>query len=119
MPAFTLFVMRISEAVQHHFLLGVVLAAALGVAFMLALRTHWGRWTFDRLKLAMPVLGPVFRKLAISRFSRTLGTLVSSGVPILQALTIVKETAGNVIIGQVVVGRPRARQGRRRRSRPR
>ena len=102
LPAFTLFVMRISEAVQHQFLLGAVLVAALGVAFALALRTRWGRWTFDRLKLAMPVLGPVFRKLAISRFSRTLGTLVSSGVPILQALTIVKETAGNVIVGQVV-----------------
>ena len=50
----------------------------------------------------MPVLGPVISKVAISRFTRTLGTLVSSGVPILQALTIVKETAGNVIIGNAV-----------------
>jgi type IV pilus assembly protein PilC len=50
----------------------------------------------------MPVLGPLFRKAAISRFARTFGTLVGSGVPILQALTIVKETAGNVIIGQVI-----------------
>jgi type IV pilus assembly protein PilC len=50
----------------------------------------------------MPVLGPVFSKVAISRFARTLGTLVSSGVPILQALTIVRETAGNVIISNAV-----------------
>ncbi len=84
MPAFTLFVMRISEAVQHHFLPTAIVLAGLGAVSMLALRTDWGRWTFDRLKLAMPVVGPVFRKLAISRFSRTLGTLVSSGVPILQ-----------------------------------
>jgi type IV pilus assembly protein PilC len=52
--------------------------------------------------LKVPVVGPVVNKVAISRFTRTLGTLVSSGVPILQALTIVKETAGNVIIGNAV-----------------
>jgi type IV pilus assembly protein PilC len=52
--------------------------------------------------LGVPVLGPVFRKVAISRFSRTLGTLVGNGVPILQALNIVKETAGNVIVGRVI-----------------
>jgi type IV pilus assembly protein PilC len=102
MPAFTLLVMRISETVQHRFPLVALLTAALGVAVLLALRTTWGRWTFDRLKLAMPIVGPVFRKVAISRFSRTLGTLVGSGVPILQALNIVKETAGNLIVGQVV-----------------
>ena len=57
---------------------------------------------WDRFKLNMPVLGPVISKVAISRFTRTLGTLVSSGVPILQALTIVKETSGNVIVGDAV-----------------
>jgi type IV pilus assembly protein PilC len=50
----------------------------------------------------MPAIGPVISKVAISRFTRTLGTLVSSGVPILQALTIVKETAGNVVIANAV-----------------
>jgi type IV pilus assembly protein PilC len=102
LPAFTRFVMSISEVVQHHFLLGASLLVGSCMAFGLALQTHWGRWTFDRMKLVMPAIGPVFRKLAISRFSRTLGTLVSSGVPILQALTIVKETAGNVVIRKVV-----------------
>jgi len=61
---------------------------------VLAVRTTWGRWTFDKLKITAPILGPVFRKTAISRMTRTLGTLLSSGVPVLQALTIVKETAG-------------------------
>jgi type IV pilus assembly protein PilC len=102
MPAFTLFILRLSEGVKSHLLLGVGVAAALGIAFLCLLRTRWGRWSFDQLKLAMPLVGPVFRKVAISRFSRTLGTLLGSGVPVLQALTIVKETAGNVVVGAVV-----------------
>src|SRR5207247_7405168 len=61
-----------------------------------------GRRVFDKIKLKMPVFGPVISKVAISRFTRTLGTLVSSGVPILQALTIVKETAGNVVVANAV-----------------
>jgi type IV pilus assembly protein PilC len=76
--------------------------AAVAALFSVGLRTDWGRGAFDRLKLTMPVLGPLFRKLAISRFARTLGTLVSNGVPILQSLTIVKETAGNVWLGRLI-----------------
>ena len=72
------------------------------VVFMLFIRTKFGRHAFDKFKLKMPVVGPVISKVAISRFTRTLGTLVSSGVPILQALTIVKETSGNVIVGNAV-----------------
>jgi type IV pilus assembly protein PilC len=102
MPTFTMFVLRISEAVKHNILLVAIVAAALGMVFLLALRTGWGRQSFDYLKLTMPVLEPLFRKVAISRFTRTLGTLAGSGVPILQALTIVKETAGNVVVGQVI-----------------
>jgi type IV pilus assembly protein PilC len=102
MPAFTMFVMRISDVVKHHILLGAITAAALSMLFLLSLRTGWGRRSFDGFKLAMPLVGPIFRKVAISRFTRTLGTLLSSGVPILQALTIVKETAGNVIVGRVI-----------------
>jgi type IV pilus assembly protein PilC len=52
--------------------------------------------------LKVPIIGPVVSKVSIARFTRTLGTLISSGVPILQALTIVKETAGNVIIANAV-----------------
>ena len=72
------------------------------IALKLFTRTRFGRRLFDRLKLNFPILGPVVSKVAISRFTRTLGTLVSSGVPILQALTIVKETSGNVIVGEAV-----------------
>src|SRR5207237_4945450 len=99
LPAFTMFVFKLSEMLKNHLLLMAVAVATFGVLIALGLQTQWGRWTFDYLKLKMPVLGRLFRKAAISRFARTLGTLVGSGVPILQALTIVRETVGNVRVG--------------------
>jgi type IV pilus assembly protein PilC len=102
LPGFTQFVLGISEMVQHHIVRTMIIAIALVIVFNMFIRTKFGRKLFDRFKLNMPVLGPVISKVAISRFTRTLGTLVSSGVPILQALTIVKETSGNVIVGQAV-----------------
>lgn len=102
MPRFTLFVFNLSSSAKNHLLLTALLAAGIGVTYGFGLRTKYGRMLFDQFKLKMPILGPVFRKAAISRFSRTLGTLVSNGVPILQALTIVKATAGNVVVGDVV-----------------
>ncbi len=78
------------------------IVVGLVVAFKFLIRLKKGRWLLDKFKLNMPVLGPVISKVAIARFTRTLGTLVSSGVPILQALTIVKETSGNVIVSNAV-----------------
>ena len=72
------------------------------VAYSLVARTAGGRRIIDQLKLKLPVFGDLTRKGAISRFSRTLGTLVTSGVPILQALNITRDTAGNVIIAEAV-----------------
>src|SRR5471032_31950 len=104
LPGFTLFVLGISETIKNN-ILGTMGAVAVGVVlFLLAInKTKSGRYVWDKFKLKMPALGPVITKVAISRFTRTLGTLVSSGVPILQALTIVKETAGNVIISNAIV----------------
>jgi type IV pilus assembly protein PilC len=102
LPAFTRFVFGVSDGIAHR---APVVAAGLvcAVVFvMLALRTVWGRCVFDRFKISMPLLGPLFRKLAISRFSRTLGTLMANGVPILQSLTIVKDTAGNMLVGRLI-----------------
>ncbi len=65
-------------------------------------RTAGGRKAIDHLKLKMPILGDIQRKSAVSRFSRTLGTLVTSGVPILQALNITRDTAGNVVISEAI-----------------
>jgi len=102
MPGFTLIVLAISDAIRHHILEVMAGAAVAWVLFLLFLKTRFGRLVWDKFKLKVPAIGPVVSKIAISRFTRTLGTLVSSGVPILQALTIVKETAGNVIISNAV-----------------
>lgn len=102
LPAFTVLVFAACETVKNNLLLIALAAAALIVLASMSLRTTSGRLAFDRLTLAAPTFGPLFKKSAISRFARTLGTLVSNGVPILQALAIVKETAGNVAVGRVI-----------------
>jgi type IV pilus assembly protein PilC len=102
MPAFTIFILRVSEVMRHHAPLVALVMLALGSGLAIGLRTGCGRWMFDQFKLSVPILGAVFRKAAISRFARTLGTLLGNGVPILQALQIVKETAGNVVVGNVI-----------------
>src|SRR5256885_7905732 len=65
-------------------------------------RTRQGRLVIDNFKLRMPLFGNLNRKTAISRFARTLGTLVTSGVPILQALNITRETAGNSAVARAI-----------------
>jgi type IV pilus assembly protein PilC len=102
LPAFTRLVLGISDMIKDHLVWTLGILAVFVVIFNLFIRTKFGRLTWDKFKLKMPVVGPVVSKVSISRFTRTLGTLVSSGVPILQALTIVKETAGNVIISNAV-----------------
>jgi type IV pilus assembly protein PilC len=102
LPAFTRLVLGISRQVKDNILMTLACVIGFVILFMLFKSTKFGRHAWDKFKLKMPVIGPVISKVAISRFTRTLGTLVSSGVPILQALTIVKETSGNVIVGNAV-----------------
>jgi len=102
LPGFTRFILGISDAIAHHFILTFIGAVICFIGLQMFIRTRVGRRLFDKFKLNVPVIGPVLTKVAIARFSRTLGTLVSSGVPILQALTIVKETSGNVVVGNAV-----------------
>jgi type IV pilus assembly protein PilC len=102
LPAITLFVIGVSDFMQNHW--GILLGLLVGVivAYKLAARTRAGRAILDRVKLRAPLFGDLIRKTSISRFSRTLGTLVTSGVPILQALTITRETAGNIVIARAI-----------------
>lgn len=102
LPQFTQIVLGISEAIKDHIFYTAIGVAVIVIIFMFFISTKFGRHVFDKVKLKMPVIGPVVSKVAISRFTRTLGTLVSSGVPILQALTIVKETSGNVIVANAI-----------------
>jgi type IV pilus assembly protein PilC len=102
LPDFTRFVLGISNAVRYNFLAFAAAMAGLYGCFRLVIGAHAGRRLWDSFKLRMPVLGTLFRKLAIARFTRTLGTLIASGVPILQALNIIKEATGNVVVGALV-----------------
>jgi type IV pilus assembly protein PilC len=79
-----------------------IMVFVLGILFNMWGRTKGGRVVVDNMKLRLPVLGDIQRKSAVSRFSRTLGTLVTSGVPILQALNITRDTAGNVVISNAI-----------------
>jgi type IV pilus assembly protein PilC len=102
LPGFTVFVLAVSDIIRNNILGTMGVIAVLVVLFLLFIKTKFGRRLWDKTKLVLPPMGAVVTKVSISRFTRTLGTLVSSGVPILQALTIVKETAGNVIIANAV-----------------
>jgi type IV pilus assembly protein PilC len=95
LPAITLFVIAVSNAVKNQWvaIVGAIVLAI--IAIKLLGRTAAGRAAIDQFKLRIPLFGDLLRKTAISRFTRTLGTLVTSGVPILQALNITRETAGN------------------------
>ena len=77
-----------------------IIALVVGIRFYY--KTPGGRRIIDRLLLKIPILGDIMRKIAVSRFSRTLSTLLSSGVPILQSLDITARTAGNVIIEEAI-----------------
>jgi type IV pilus assembly protein PilC len=102
LPGITLFVIGLSRSVEDHWLVLLAAIIALVAAFGFAKRTARGRSFIDRLKLHLPLFGDVIRKTAISRFCRTLGTLVTSGVPILQALNITRATAGNTVIANAI-----------------
>ena len=98
LPAPTRVVIEISHALAHY--LPFIVAALIGVAIAMKmiLARPKGRLVFDGLLLKMPVLGPVLRKVVVARFTRTMGTLLASGVPILDALEICAKTAGNTVV---------------------
>jgi type IV pilus assembly protein PilC len=83
----------------------VILASVIGtgVAIKFYYKTPGGKKIIDGLLLKFPILGDIFRKIAVARFSRTLSTLLSSGVPILQSLDITAKTSGNVIIEEAII----------------
>ncbi len=102
LPPLTQAVIGVSRLIQGNFLYILGALVLLWIGFTMFARTPAGRHNLDALKLKMPLFGDLVRKSAISRFSRTLGTLVSSGVPILQALNITRETAGNVVLADAI-----------------
>jgi type IV pilus assembly protein PilC len=113
LPALTRGVMAVSRAFVSNVLWFFLAITGLVVGMTYVNRTPRGKRTIHRTLLRLPVLGPVLRKIAVARFSRTLGTLLSSGVPILDALEIVAKTAGNVIIEDAIMyARARISEGK-------
>jgi type IV pilus assembly protein PilC len=98
LPAATRFVIDISHSFVDKWYLFVGTIAGVFFGVIAARRTEGGREAFDRILLHLPVIGPVLRKIVVARFTRTLGTLLSSGVPILDALDICARTSGNRVV---------------------
>jgi type IV pilus assembly protein PilC len=103
LPDLTRFVMGLSATAVSNWYILVLLAVGAAVGWKSLNSSEKGRVFIDKTVLKLPLFGDLMRKSSISRFTRTLGTLVTSGVPILQALLITRETAGNSIVAEAVM----------------
>ena len=103
LPAPTQIVVNMSNVLKSYWYIVIGAGVAIGVGLKSAYKTPGGRRFMDKMFLKAPVMGDLIRKTAVARFTRTLGTMLSSGVPILEALEIVSKTAGNVIIEDAVM----------------
>ena len=102
LPLPTQVAMAVSVVIRRFWYLVIGGLIALVVGLRRYLRTSSGRAMYDRLKLRLPVLGELNRKIVVARFSRTLGTLIASGVPIMQSLEVVAKAIDNTVIAQAV-----------------
>ncbi|MBN2189933.1 MAG: type II secretion system inner membrane protein GspF [Candidatus Aureabacteria bacterium] len=102
LPPVTQFLINASDFCINNWYYPIITVVLIVVLIKLLAKTKKGKLTMDSLKLNMPIFGSLVRKVAIARFTRTLGTLITSGVPILQALSIVKDTVGNEVISTAV-----------------
>ncbi len=103
LPAFTQLVINTSDLLRNYFWLFGILVFVLIVLFRYYYKTGKGREVVDGFLLRVPVFGPLIKKVAIAKFTRTLGTMISSGVPILESLEIVAKTSGNKIIEKAIL----------------
>ncbi len=102
LPRPTLALILVSDFMRRYFFLGVIGTVFFVFILTRILKTEKGKYFFDRLKLRVPVFGPLLKKVAISKFTRTFSTLVKSGVPILSSLDIVGKTSGNLVVEKAV-----------------
>jgi len=114
MPIYTRLLFSTSDLVKTHWYLGPIVLIGIVAAVRFVASKPAGKYQIDRLKLKFPVIGDIVQKMAISRFARTFGTLVSSGVPMMRALEIVGETSGNMVIAKAVeTARQSVREGQK------
>jgi type IV pilus assembly protein PilC len=102
LPGPTQFLINISELLQTYIVYLVPAAVMVVYGWLTYIKTKPGREFWDRLKIQLPIVGPIAHKIALSRFTRTLASLVRSGVPILEVLSIVANTCGNVIMEKAI-----------------
>jgi general secretion pathway protein F len=100
LPMATQLLLTISGFIRHYWWLILLSIAAAVFSFKYYVTTESGRMSWDTWKLKWPLIGPLIQKIEVSRFSRTLGTMIKSGVPILQGLAIVKEVINNTLISK-------------------
>ncbi len=103
LPLPTRIMMVISDFLRGFWWVNLLAILVLIAVYRMWVRKEGGRYQADKIKLRIPILGELVKKSALSRFARTLGTLITSGVPILQALLIVRDTAGNEVIARAMV----------------
>jgi type IV pilus assembly protein PilC len=103
LPWVTQFLLDVADFMENDYLIWGGGSIGLGALAYFWSKTPFGKRQLDWLKLFMPVFGPLFKKVAISRFAKTFATLIESGVPILGALEIVASTSGNKIIEEIVM----------------
>jgi len=103
LPLPTLIVLTLSKLIKRYVIIFIPAVILLFYLLKKYYQTNNGKMLIDRLLLKLPVLGSLFQKISVARFSRTLGTLVSSGVPILEGLTIVSKTSGNRTIEMAIL----------------
>ena len=112
MPAPTQFLIDLSALFTQRWYVVIIAVVAILIAYKLFVSTRVGRRVADRVKLRVPVFGPLHHKIVMARFSRTMGTLLASGVPILQAMETVAGVVGNSVVSDAVIeSRARIREG--------
>ena len=113
LPTLTKIVIAASEGFLSNLHWILLVTGSVVFAFTWTYRQPAGKHFFHRTLLVLPILGPVMRKISVARFTRTLGTLLSAGVPILDALDVVKKSAGNVVVeGAIQETSNKIREGR-------
>jgi type IV pilus assembly protein PilC len=103
LPLPTRMVINLSDFVQQFWLFGIAFVVITVFAIKFLRRTPQGKLAWDGLMLKLPLMGPILRKIAVARFTRTLGTLITSGVPILEGLSITARTSGNAVLEAAIM----------------
>jgi type IV pilus assembly protein PilC len=102
LPGPTLYLIKISDLVKHYLFVLLLLAGAAAYGWFYFIKTPVGRQFWDSRRIKLPIFGSIAHKICLARFSRTLASLIRSGVPILEVLNIVSQTVGNVVMEKAV-----------------